>query len=460
MKITIHRGTDHIGGCITEYELDGWKLFVDFGDLLPGTPASDKPLRIAGLNCGDTSKSALLITHYHGDHIGKLADADGSIPVFMGHTAHEIYCKLQRRLASIKGEAGDKARAALDRCRNVNTFLDGERFDFGPFVIEPVKMDHSAYDAYGFIIENKDGNEDIAFHTGDFRAHGLFGKDFYNRITNLPSVKAIVCEGTNIERDVKSDRNEHWVKERFEELFKENKYNVVFVSSTNIDRLFSIYRAAVAADRTLLMDEYQFDVLYSVVRETDWSRNDENRIVLEDENGEEQSHPTEAYYEFDKGLPKVLKYDRTEKKTPKFFVPEKLRRLINWKGCVLIARSTPQFLSLIETFSKDQTKKYLSMWEGYLKFGTPAYNEELSKAIGKNYEYVHVSGHADPNTLGQLFMNVNAGMIIPMHTTNPKKFLEHFPWCSWQIRLIGDGETIDLANEDYWEWKQNSLDKK
>lgn len=29
MNITIHRGTDQIGGCITEYEQDGWKLFVD-----------------------------------------------------------------------------------------------------------------------------------------------------------------------------------------------------------------------------------------------------------------------------------------------------------------------------------------------------------------------------------------------------------------------------------------------
>ncbi|MDE6018642.1 MAG: hypothetical protein K2G85_07500, partial [Muribaculaceae bacterium] len=141
MKMTIHRGTDQIGGCITEYELDGWKLFVDFGDQLPGAPSSEKPLLIEGLNCGDTSKSALLITHYHGDHIGKIAEADPSIPVFMGHIAHDIYCKLQRRLAYINGEEGEKAKENLIRCQNVKTFLDGEKFSFGPFVIEPVKMD-------------------------------------------------------------------------------------------------------------------------------------------------------------------------------------------------------------------------------------------------------------------------------------------------------------------------------
>ena len=111
MKITIHRGTDQIGGCITEYELDGWKLFVDFGDQLPGTKSSTEPLKINGLNCGDTSKSALLITHYHGDHIGKLAEASPEIPVFMGHTALDIFSKLQRRLSNISGDAGNKASA-------------------------------------------------------------------------------------------------------------------------------------------------------------------------------------------------------------------------------------------------------------------------------------------------------------------------------------------------------------
>ena len=62
MKITVHRGTHQIGGCVTEYELDGWRLFVDYGEQLPGAPHTE-PLQIEGLNQGDFSKSALLITH-------------------------------------------------------------------------------------------------------------------------------------------------------------------------------------------------------------------------------------------------------------------------------------------------------------------------------------------------------------------------------------------------------------
>ena len=80
MKITVHRGSNQIGGCVTEYESNGWKLFVDYGEQLPGAPMSAKKLEIDGLTCGDLQKSALLITHYHGDHIGKITELPPSCP--------------------------------------------------------------------------------------------------------------------------------------------------------------------------------------------------------------------------------------------------------------------------------------------------------------------------------------------------------------------------------------------
>ena len=64
MNIKIHRGTHQIGGCVTEYEYDGWHLFVDYGEELPGGPKTGD-LQVEGLTKGDLSKSALLITHYH-----------------------------------------------------------------------------------------------------------------------------------------------------------------------------------------------------------------------------------------------------------------------------------------------------------------------------------------------------------------------------------------------------------
>ena len=52
MNIRIHRGTHQIGGCVTEYEYGGWRLFVDYGEELPGGPKTGD-LQIEGLTDGD-----------------------------------------------------------------------------------------------------------------------------------------------------------------------------------------------------------------------------------------------------------------------------------------------------------------------------------------------------------------------------------------------------------------------
>ncbi len=374
MKITVHRGSNQIGGCVTEYEYNGWKLFVDYGEQLPGVPILDKKLEIEGLTCGDLSKSALLITHYHGDHIGKLSEVAEAIPVYMGYTGCEIYRKLQRRLSYVKGEIGEKARKSHERAGLIHTFMEDEEFSIGPFSIRPVKMDHSAYDSYGFIITDG-ADESIVFHTGDFRAHGLYGDEFWDTISSLPDADAVVCEATNIERSRDEAEPEWKIEKHFKELFKQNKYNSVFVSSTNIDRIFGIYRAAAEAGRIVLMDEYQYYILNSVIGKNDWMRNETERFEFIDEDGSEVSDTYDLGYEFDKGLPFVLKLDRTVKKTSRFYIPAKLRKLINWKGCVLIARPTTQFESLIESFPAHQSKKYLSQWKEYLNPDSPAYNE-------------------------------------------------------------------------------------
>ena len=55
MNIEIHRGSHQIGGCVTEYEHDGWHLFVDYGEELPGGPKTGD-LQVEGLTKGDLSK--------------------------------------------------------------------------------------------------------------------------------------------------------------------------------------------------------------------------------------------------------------------------------------------------------------------------------------------------------------------------------------------------------------------
>ena len=166
MNLIIHRGANQIGGCVTEYEDKGWQLFVDYGEQLPGAHNSDTPLIIEGLNHGDLSKSALLITHYHSDHIGKIAELPSDLPIFMGKIAKEIALKSATHRATVS----DYHKKLAQRLETVKTFTPGQQLIFGSFNIMPIVIDHSAFDAYAFRIESR---ELKVFHTGDFRTHGF-----------------------------------------------------------------------------------------------------------------------------------------------------------------------------------------------------------------------------------------------------------------------------------------------
>ena len=148
MKITIHRGTGQIGGCVTEYENNGWRLFVDYGEQLPGAPTHDEPLEIEGLTKGDVSKSALLLTHYHGDHIGRIPDLPKTLPIYMGRIARDIQVYASEHLSCV-----NKSHARIaERLKQAIVFNPGEQFTFGDFNIMPTNLDHSAFDAYAFRI--------------------------------------------------------------------------------------------------------------------------------------------------------------------------------------------------------------------------------------------------------------------------------------------------------------------
>lgn len=117
----------------------------------------------------------------------------------------------------------------------VNTFTPGNAFKFGPFTIIPITIDHSAFDAYAFKIEADDVK---VFHTGDFRTHGFRSGKLPKLIDKfIGKVDYVVCEATNVNRPDVAAMPEHKLQQSFKTAFKENKYNIVYLSSTHIDRL-------------------------------------------------------------------------------------------------------------------------------------------------------------------------------------------------------------------------------
>lgn len=313
MNIIIHRGTHQIGGCVTEYEYNGWHLFVDYGEELPSGPKTGD-LQVEGLTHGNLSKSALLITHYHGDHIGCITKLPKDLRIYMGKVGRDIQMELSDHLKMVDGVHQEM----LDRLQTVKTFEPGKPFEWGDIKIMPVTVDHSAFDAYAFKI----GIDGLSvFHTGDFRTHGFRSSKLPDVIKKfIGEVDYVVCEATNVARPDAANLPEHDLQMEYQELFSKNKGNVVYVSSTNIDRLFGLYHAARYAGRVFIIDKYQKRMMDKVSeRDSIWGKS--------------------KLYKFKENYkPFELTTENGE-----FWMNDKFKEYVDDNGYVLIARSNPRF---------------------------------------------------------------------------------------------------------------------
>jgi len=97
-KIIIHRGTNQIGGCVTEIRTDKNRIFIDFGEELPGTDNDCHELKIEGLNYDGEKCDGVFFTHYHGDHVGLFQTIQKDVPLYMGECARHVMLTIYNTL--------------------------------------------------------------------------------------------------------------------------------------------------------------------------------------------------------------------------------------------------------------------------------------------------------------------------------------------------------------------------
>ena len=156
MKITIHRGQNQIGGCITEIESgSGTRILIDLGHNLPegDTPSEDKydiPENMDELLKGC---SAVLYTHYHGDHLGFAAEVHKrGIPQYMGRLAIDIMQHLNSHMRHAEA-LRTQAEANLEALKDFREIVRNHKTVIGDISITPYNVSHSAPDSYMFLIE-------------------------------------------------------------------------------------------------------------------------------------------------------------------------------------------------------------------------------------------------------------------------------------------------------------------
>ena len=95
VNITVHRGLEQIGGCITEISTATSRVFIDMGQNLPGqgektTPEQDQEM-VEGLFAKNRKQyEAVFYTHVHEDHVGLFRYVPDEIPQYIGHGGYDL----------------------------------------------------------------------------------------------------------------------------------------------------------------------------------------------------------------------------------------------------------------------------------------------------------------------------------------------------------------------------------
>ena len=228
-------------------------------------------------------------------------------------------------------------------------------------------------------------------HTGDFRTHGQRGKAVVEAIKKyVGKVDCLICEGTTLTRDNTQILSEFELQKKLEEIFNENKYNFVLCSSTNIDRIAAIHKAALNSRKMFVCDSYQCDILEYITKISKsglYKFNDSTNIKA-----------TKVYRYSSNLLDKMKKY-----------------------GFVMLVRANVNFENIIRMFPNN--KFVYSQWLGYLKGNNEDY-QRIQKIVPKLYIYLHTSGHATPKAIKEIIDITNPNYVIPIHTENKQKIKE------------------------------------
>ena len=167
------------------------------------------------------------------------------VPLFMGAAT-----------ARILRESQFFTPMGLDR-EPAELLADRQPLVVGPFTITPFLVDHSAFDAYALLVE-ADGRR--LFYSGDFRAHGRKAELFERLLRGATGRGRRALDRGHSARPRRelagSPRTRPTSSGSASRSFRAEGIVLVAFSMQNIDRLVSFYRAALRADRDLVLDLY------------------------------------------------------------------------------------------------------------------------------------------------------------------------------------------------------------
>ena len=212
-------------------------------------------------------------------------------------------------------------------------------------------------------------------------------------------IDVLITEGTmlGIRKDEKRYSEKQMLKDATE-LFKDNKYIFLKISSTNVDSLATFYHAAEKNGMGLYCNSY---------------------VLKQLEMFSEAGRKYTDFYNFNKVWPILFTKDESSNSERYAHSYSAQRKHMREEGFVILVSEYDNYDRLIEEFRDLPTLFLYSLWKGYINkdIGKGAYNPKLAKFCEKHKAIeMHTSGHAYPEFIEQVISVVEPREVITIHT--------------------------------------------
>ena len=378
-EIIYYRKPETLGGNIIEIKTDSTRVIFDCGTELCGAPDAPPP-DVPGLFTEGQPVSAVFITHYHLDHAGFINKIIPGVPVYIGKKAAAI----------MEAHNAAQGRDFPEGARICGFLKDGAPVTVGDITVAPFLCDHSAADSYMLLC---DACGKRILYTGDFRSNGR--KSYPALLNKLPQgIDLLIREGT-LDGFTSLSKTERALEAEFQAEFCARAGKPVFVlsSSTNIDRLVTVYKAARKCGRIVLTDP----VLSSVAEAAGGKipRPGAPGVYAFTPTGGDRSYAVLKRFKSRLGKSKIAESDFVMFVRPSMGEYLKsLSRLTPFEGGALV----------------------YSMWEGYRDEPQVAGLLNTCASLGLDAVTVHTSGHADARAVEMLLERTRPRKVQIVHT--------------------------------------------
>jgi ribonuclease J len=451
VSLTFYGGVGEIGGNKILLEDHDTKIFLDFGmsftrrgkyfeefvcprtangigdflemGLLPDIPGVYRTdlLEHQGRKAEEPVVSGVILSHAHADHANYISFLHKDIPIYCGETCKRIlHAVAEQSNRDIENEVIDFRLRPLYRSRykippvirKFHTFTNRKKFTIDSLEIEPISVDHSIPDAYGFIIYSYEGP---LIYTGDLRMHGLRAKmtDEFAAAAQEAKPIAMITEGTRIEKKKTNESEQKIYHDSIQKIRQHNALTIVDFNFKDVDRFITFFRIAKDLGKILVinfkhacfLEQYCSDKRLKVP-----SINDPNLALFK------PRRLTGTYIDedyTDAYIKNRLHYKNIVTAADITKNPSKYMIVLNfWYFSDLVDLKPAQGLyihSLSEPFNEEMEISYNRM-KNWLRH----FNLELFQS--------HCSGHINGDDLRKFIRGVNPKKLYPIHTEHPRLF--------------------------------------